>query len=76
MIVRKNFHFVEAVEDEENPIGAHWTYDEWQMTAEQYEVWLAQQADVDFLTMENEILSEENEQQQADIDFCLMLLEE
>lgn len=46
------------------------------MTAEQYEVWLTQQADNDFLIMENEILTEENEQQQADIDFCLMLLEE
>ena len=33
-------------------------------------------ADMDFLTMENEYLEQVNEQQQADIDFCLMLLEE
>lgn len=34
------------------------------------------QADVDFLLMENEYLEEQNEQQQADIDFCLMMLDE
>lgn len=72
VIVRKNFKSVEATED----FPAHWLYDEWQMNCDQYEVWLAQQADVDYLTMENEILTEENEQQQADIDFCLMLLED
>lgn len=33
-------------------------------------------ADIDFLTMENEYLTEQTEQQQADIDYCLMLLEE
>ena len=33
-------------------------------------------ADVDFLTMENEALEETTEQQQADIDYCLMLLDE
>lgn len=33
-------------------------------------------ADLDFVTMENEYLTEQNEQQQADIDYCLMLLEE
>lgn len=33
-------------------------------------------ADVDFLTMENESLEEKNEQQQADIDFLLMMIEE
>lgn len=33
-------------------------------------------ADMDFITMENEYLTEQNEQQQADIDYCLMLLEE
>lgn len=76
VIIRRNFIFVDAVENEDIPIPAHWEYEEWQMTAEQFEVWLTQQADNDFLTMENEILTEENEQQQADIDFCLMLLEE
>lgn len=34
------------------------------------------QADIDFLTMENEYLDEVTEQQQADIDYCLMLLDE
>ena len=33
-------------------------------------------ADIDFLTMENESLEEQNEQQQADIDFLLMMIEE
>lgn len=33
-------------------------------------------ADVDFLTMENEALEGTVEQQQADIDYCLMLLDE
>ena len=76
MIVRRNYTFVEAMEDEENPVPAHWIYEEWQMSKDQYETWAVQQADNDFLTMENEILTEENERQQADIDFCLMLLEE
>ena len=34
------------------------------------------QADIDYLLMENEFLENQNEQQQADIDFCLMLLED
>lgn len=34
------------------------------------------QADIDFLSMENEYLEQQNEQFQADIDFCLMMLEE
>ena len=34
------------------------------------------QADLDYLTMENEYLVEQNEQARADIDYCLMLLEE
>lgn len=76
VIIRRNFNFIEAVESEDMPAPAHWEYEEWQMSSEQHEVWLTQQADVDFLTMENEILTEENEQQQADIDFCLMLLED
>ena len=33
-------------------------------------------ADLDFLTMENEALEGTVEQQQADIDYCLMLLDE
>ena len=33
-------------------------------------------ANVDFLTMENEAFEEQNEQQQADIDYLLMLMEE
>ena len=33
-------------------------------------------ADVDFLTMENEALEDSMAQAQADIDYCLMLLEE
>ena len=33
-------------------------------------------ADVDYLTMENEALEGTVEQQQADIDYCLMLLDE
>lgn len=33
-------------------------------------------ADIDFLTMEDEYLTSQTEQQQADIDYCLMLLEE
>ena len=35
VIVRKNFHAVEATEER----GAHWEFDEWQMTDEQYEVY-------------------------------------
>ena len=72
VIVRKDFEFIEATED----FPEHWEWNEWQMSEDQYSVWLAQQADVDYLMMENEILAEENEQQQADIDFCLMLLED
>lgn len=34
------------------------------------------QADLDYLTMENEYLEEQAEQYRADIDYCLMLLEE
>lgn len=34
-IIRKNYHLIEA--DADRP--AHWEYDEWQMTAEQYEVY-------------------------------------
>lgn len=32
-------------------------------------------ADVDFLTMQNEALDEDNTQNRADIDYCLMMLE-
>lgn len=35
VIVRRGFKLVEATEDQE----AHYEYDEWQMTAEQYEVY-------------------------------------
>lgn len=35
VIVRKNFVPIEATED----TAAHWSYDEWQMTVEQYEVY-------------------------------------
>ncbi len=81
VIVRQNFEFVEAETEEQDGetiilMPAHWKYDEWQMTSDQYEVWLIQQADVDFLSMENDFLVEENEQQQADIDFLLMMVEE
>ncbi len=72
MIVRRDFHFVEA--DEEMP--AHWQYEEWQMTTAQYEVWEVQQADVDFLTMENEYLTDQQEIDRADIDYLLMITEE
>lgn len=34
------------------------------------------QADIDFLTMENEYFEEQNDQQQADIDYLLMITEE
>lgn len=34
VILRKGFQFVEATEE----MPAHWTYDEWQMTKEQYDV--------------------------------------
>lgn len=78
VMVRRNFRFVEAsgTPEDEAYVPAHWCYEEWQMTSDQYEVYEVQQADVDFLTMENDWLTEENEQQQADIDFCLMMLEE
>ncbi len=33
-------------------------------------------ADLDFLTMENESFAEENELLRADLDYCLMMLEE
>lgn len=90
MIVRRNFKFVEAVESEDMPIPAHWEYEEWQMTNDQYDVYLSAQADIDFLTMENEYLddlttamaalvtrqTEEAEQARADIDYLLMLADE
>ena len=72
------------------PASAHWEYEEWQMSSEQYEVWLTQQADIDFLTMENEYLDQlttamagiitkqtaDAEQARADIDYLLMLTDE
>lgn len=47
VILRKNFRLVEATEDN----AAHYEYDEWQMTKEQYEIYqyheaiLTEQAD-------------------------------
>lgn len=35
VIVRKGLEYIEETEDE----PAHWEYDEWQMTLEQYEVY-------------------------------------
>lgn len=35
VIVRKGFEYIEETEDK----PAHWEYDEWQMTLEQYEVY-------------------------------------
>ena len=72
VIVTKNHHLIPATED----VPMHWEYDEWQMTHDQYEVWLSQQADVDFLTMENEFLSEQQEVDRADIDYLLMITED
>lgn len=43
VIVRKGFTFVEATDERE----AHYEYDEWQMTAEQYEVYETFKAQVD-----------------------------
>ncbi len=47
MIVRRNFREVAAIED----MPAHWTYEEWQMTKGQYDVYQAMSA-------ENEDLSD------------------
>ena len=72
-IVRRDFKFIEAVEEDEDfVIPAHWEYEEWQMTADQYQIWLNQQADIDFLSMENEFLESDLEQAKADIDFLTM----
>ena len=35
VIIRKNYHAVEATED----MPSHWEYEEWQMTSEQYELY-------------------------------------
>ena len=72
VIVRRNFSLIPASED----LPEHWQYDEWQMTAEQYEVYTAMKAETDYLTLENEILTKDAEQARADIDYCLMLLED
>ena len=72
VIVTKNHIFIPAMDD----VPAHWEYEEWQMTHEQYEVMAAEQADVDFLTMENEALEDDMEQAKADIDYLLMITEE
>ena len=51
MIVRRNFRAVAATEEAE----AHWSYDEWQMSREQYEVYqamLAENADIEDALME------------------------
>ena len=42
VILRKNFQRVEAAE--ETP--AHWGYEEWQMTAQQYEIYQAFEAQI------------------------------
>ena len=73
VIIRRNFIFIEQ-QSEEQP--AHWEYEEWQMSKEQYDVYLAQQAEVDFLTMESESMEEDIEQAKADIDYLLMITEE
>lgn len=39
VIIRKSFERIEATED----MPEHWEYDEWQMSAEQYEVYEYQQ---------------------------------
>ena len=65
VIVRKNFELIEATE--ENP--EHWEYLEWQMTHDQYEIWLAQQAELDAQSLVND-------QARADIDYLLMITEE
>ena len=76
-IVRRDFKFIEAIEEDEDfVIPAHWEYKEWQMTPKQYEVYLTQQADIDFLNMENEAIEEDIEQAKADIDYLLMITEE
>lgn len=72
VILRRNFEFVAEVPEE---FPAHWTYDEIQLTDAQYEVWLAQQADIDYLSMENEYLEETAEQHQADIDYLFMVVD-
>ena len=43
VIVRKNFRKIQA----EGEMPEHWGYDEWQMTAEQYEVFQTLTADLD-----------------------------
>lgn len=73
VIIRRNFIFIEQ-QGEEQP--AHWEYEEWQMTKKQYDIYLAQQAEVDFLTMESESMEEDIEQAKADIDYLLMITEE
>lgn len=45
VILRKNFELVPATD--ETP--EHWTYNEWQMTAEQYEVYAVMKAQNDAL---------------------------
>lgn len=71
VVVTRNAHLVEATDD----IPEHYEYEEWQMSHEQYEVFETQQADVDFLAMENEYLAQEQEQARADIDYLLMITE-
>lgn len=41
MMVRRNFRFVEAAGDQDDMdyVPAHWQYEEWQMTSDQYEVY-------------------------------------
>ena len=41
VIVRRNFHLIPA--DEERP--EHWSYEEWQMTYDQYDVYRAMTAE-------------------------------
>lgn len=41
VIIRRNFRLIPA--DDERP--EHWSYDEWQMTADQYEVYAAMTAE-------------------------------
>ena len=72
VIVTKNHTFIPESED----VPAHWEYEEWQMSHDQYDVMIAEQADVDYLTMENEYLEEQAEIDRADIDYLLMITEE
>ena len=41
VILTRNHHHISATEE----APEHWEYEEWQMTAEQYEVYLAMQAE-------------------------------